>query len=41
MGISKKAGLSDENTADLILSLNIGSEYSERSSLLKKIQRYK
>jgi hypothetical protein len=36
MGISKKAGLSDENTADLILSLNIGSEYSERSSLLKK-----
>ena len=41
MGICRKAGLGCDDTASLILSLNIGNEYSDRSSLLKKIERYK
>jgi hypothetical protein len=40
MGISKKAGLSDHDTVSLIMKMNIGGEYSNYDSLMKKVERY-
>ena len=40
MGIGKTVGLSSHDCAELIMSYNIGGEYSNYSDLVKKADRY-
>mgnify|MGYP003609018820 CR=1 FL=1 len=40
IGIGKKSGLSNHECAELIMSYNIGNEYSDKDSLIKKAMKY-
>ncbi|QOY54528.1 hypothetical protein HUE87_11780 [Candidatus Sulfurimonas marisnigri] len=41
LGIAKKAGLSDQDAVNLVMSYNIGGEYSDFNDLMKKVKRYR